>query len=50
MLGDPVEAAIAYSREGADELVSLTEECANVTEIPYLIDVYREEVMAILNS
>ena len=29
-------------------LMSLTEECANVTGIPYLMDCYREEAMAIL--
>ena len=32
------------------ELMSLTEECANVTGIPYLMDAYREEAMAILES
>jgi len=32
------------------ELMSLTEECARVTGIPYLMDAYREEAMAILNS
>jgi glutamate synthase domain-containing protein 2 len=32
------------------ELMSLTEECANVTGIPYLMDAYREEAMAILNG
>jgi len=30
------------------ELMSLTEECANVTGIPYLMDAYREEAMKIL--
>jgi len=30
------------------ELMSLTEECANVTGIPYLMDAYREEAMQIL--
>ncbi len=29
-------------------LMSLTEECAKVTEIPYLMDAYREEAMKIL--
>jgi len=32
------------------ELMSLTEECANVTGIPYLMDAYREEAMAILEG
>ncbi len=32
------------------ELMSLTEECARVTGIPYLMDAYREEAMKILNS
>ncbi|MBU1488026.1 FMN-binding glutamate synthase family protein [bacterium] len=31
-----------------DELMSLTEECAKVTGIPYLMDAYREEAEAIL--
>ena len=33
-----------------NELMSLTEECAKVTGIPYLMDSYREEAMKILNS
>jgi glutamate synthase domain-containing protein 2 len=32
------------------ELMSLTEECARVTGIPYLMDAYREEALAILDS
>jgi len=32
------------------ELMSLTEECAKVTGIPYLMEAYRDEAMAILNS
>ena len=32
------------------ELMSLTEECAKVTGIPYLMDCYREEAMEILNG
>jgi len=32
------------------ELMSLTEECAKVTGIPYLMDAYREEAMKILGS
>jgi hypothetical protein len=32
------------------ELMSLTQECAQITGIPYLMDAYREEAMAILNS
>jgi hypothetical protein len=32
------------------ELMSLTEECAKVTGIPYLMDAYREEAMSILES
>lgn len=33
-----------------NELMSLTEECAKVTKIPYLMDSYRDEAMKILNS
>ena len=32
------------------ELMSLTEECAKVTGIPYLMDAYRDEAMKILGS
>jgi hypothetical protein len=32
------------------ELMSLTEECSQVTGIPYLMEAYREEAMAVLNS
>ena len=32
------------------ELMSLTEECANVTGIPYLMNAYREEAISILNG
>jgi hypothetical protein len=32
------------------ELMSLTEECAKVTGIPYVMDAYREEAMAVLES
>ena len=32
------------------DIMSLTEECAKVTGIPYLMDAYREEAIAILNS
>jgi hypothetical protein len=30
------------------EIMSLTEECAKVTGIPYLMDTYREEALKIL--
>jgi len=33
-----------------NELMSLTQECADVTGIPYLMDSYREEAMKILDS
>ena len=33
-----------------NELMSLTEECAKVTGIPYLMDSYREEALGILNA
>ncbi len=33
-----------------NELMSLTEECAKVTGIPYLMDCYREEALAILKG
>ena len=32
------------------ELMSLTDECTKVTGIPYLMDAYREEAMAVLDS
>jgi glutamate synthase domain-containing protein 2 len=32
------------------DIMSLTKECAEVTGIPYLMDAYREEAMAILES
>ena len=32
------------------DIMSLSEECAKVTGIPYLMDAYREEAIAILNS
>jgi hypothetical protein len=32
------------------ELMSLTEECANVTGIPYLMEAYRDEAMKILDG
>ncbi len=32
------------------DLMSLTEDCAKVSGIPYLMDAYREEAIAILNS
>jgi len=32
------------------ELMSLTRECADVTGIPYLMDAYRDEAEAILDS
>jgi glutamate synthase domain-containing protein 2 len=32
------------------DIMSLTEECVKVTGIPYLMDAYREEAIAILNS
>jgi glutamate synthase domain-containing protein 2 len=33
-----------------NDLMSLTEECAKVTGIPYLMDAYRDEALKILNS
>lgn len=33
-----------------NELMSLTQECAEVTKIPYLMDCYRQEAMDVLNS
>ena len=32
------------------DIMSLTEECAKVTGIPYLMDAYREEAMKVLDS
>ncbi|MGA1871017.1 MAG: FMN-binding glutamate synthase family protein [bacterium] len=33
-----------------NELMSLTEECAKVTKVPYLMDSYRDEALEILNK
>jgi len=33
-----------------NELMSLTDECAKVTGIPYVMDAYREEAMKVLDS
>jgi hypothetical protein len=33
-----------------DHLMSLSEECAQVTGIPYVMDAYRDEAETILNS
>jgi len=33
-----------------EDLASLTEECAKVTGIPYIMDAYREEALAIIDS
>jgi len=33
-----------------NDIMSLSEECTKVTGIPYLMDAYREEAIAILNS
>jgi hypothetical protein len=33
-----------------NELMSLTDECARVTGIPYLMDAYRKEAVKILTS
>ena len=33
-----------------NELFSLTEECAKVTKIPYVMDAYRDEAMKVLNA
>ena len=32
------------------DLMSLTEECAKITDIPCLMEVYKEEAEAILNN
>jgi hypothetical protein len=33
-----------------NDLMSLTEDCAKITGIPYIMDAYRAEAEAILNS
>ena len=33
-----------------NDLFSLTEECAKITEIPYVMDAYREEALAVIDS
>jgi len=40
----------SLSRMSRRDLMSLTEECAKVTGIPYLMNAYREEAMAILKG
>jgi hypothetical protein len=35
---------------GRRDIMSLTEECVRVTGIPYVMDCYRDEAIAILNS
>jgi len=42
--------AVKWSPKAKNELMSLTEECAKVTGIPYLMDAYREEAEAILEG
>ena len=33
-----------------NDLMSLTEDCAKITSIPYIMDAYRAEAEAVLNS
>jgi hypothetical protein len=33
-----------------DDLASLTEDCAKVTGIPYIMDAYRKEALDVINS
>jgi hypothetical protein len=40
----------AISAMSRKDLMSLTQECEQVTGIPYVMDAYREEAEAILNS
>ena len=47
MAGSRCFSVPAISRK---ELMSLTDECAKVTGIPYLMDAYHEEAMEVLNS
>ena len=47
MAGARCFSLLAITRQ---ELMSLTEECAKVTGIPYLMECYRDEAMKILNS
>jgi hypothetical protein len=47
MAGSRCFSISAISRK---ELMSLTEECAKVTGIPYVMDAYKEEALAILDS
>jgi glutamate synthase domain-containing protein 2 len=47
MAGSRAFSVPAVSRR---ELMSLTEDCAKVTGIPYLMNAYREEAISILNS
>ena len=42
--------SFSLSSISRNDLMSLTEECAKVTGIPYLMDAYREEAEAILTS
>ncbi|HEX9897164.1 MAG TPA: FMN-binding glutamate synthase family protein [Dehalococcoidales bacterium] len=47
MAGSRCFSVPAISRK---ELMSLTEECAKVTGIPYVMDAYKEEALAVLDS
>lgn len=42
--------AFSVSAVTRKDIMSLTEECAKVTGIPYLMDAYREEAMAVLRK
>jgi hypothetical protein len=33
-----------------NDIASLTDECAKVTAIPYIMDAYREEALAIIDN
>jgi hypothetical protein len=33
-----------------EDLASLTEECAKVTDIPYIMEAYRQEALEVINS
>ena len=35
---------------GRDDLFSLTEECAKITGIKYVMDAYRDEALEIINA
>ncbi|MBU0566950.1 hypothetical protein KJ693_05755 [bacterium] len=47
-MSEALAMAVKWSPKAENELISLTEECAKVTEIPYLMNAYCQETESIL--